>query len=89
MSRRSDTVGFKPPRPPNPGAFGTWRQRAACIGKDLRLFFPGTGGRESAALLKAGRALCAACPVRQECAEAGRTELGLWGGHMHGERHHD
>lgn len=53
-----------------------WRSDAACRGEDPALFFPGRGGSVDAAL-----AVCDRCPVRAECADAGRTEYsGVWGG---------
>ena len=55
-----------------------WRERAACRGADLGLFFPGRG--ESA---EPGRRVCARCPVREPCLEFalrhGITH-GIWGG---------
>ena len=55
-----------------------WRERAACRGADLGLFFPGRG--ESA---EPARQICASCPVRQPCLEFalghGITH-GIWGG---------
>lgn len=62
-----------------------WQDRAACRGQ-TELMFPRAnkyGGYGSAALLQIAqaKALCAACPVRDECAEAGRDEWhGIWGG---------
>jgi WhiB family transcriptional regulator, redox-sensing transcriptional regulator len=52
-----------------------WRGLAACAGQQ-DLFFDGR--REAAAL-----AVCAACPVRRECAAFAivtGTEFGIWGG---------
>lgn len=40
----------------------TWRDRAACLGLDTDMFFPHPSEDPSAAL-----AVCAACPVREEC----------------------
>ncbi|HLX89474.1 MAG TPA: WhiB family transcriptional regulator, partial [Acidimicrobiales bacterium] len=59
---------------------------AACRGEPVALFFPQPGlqpiGRSSA------RTLCAVCPVRRPCADAGRDEPeGLWGGTAPEERH--
>ena len=55
-----------------------WRERAACRGADLGLFFPGRG--ESA---EPARRICAACPVREACLDYalrhGITH-GIWGG---------
>ncbi|MGW7495402.1 WhiB family transcriptional regulator [Streptomyces luteogriseus] len=58
-----------------------WRQRAACIGIDPRAFFP--IGHHARAQVNAARRICAACPVRQQCAafaiETGERN-GIWGG---------
>ena len=55
-----------------------WRERAACRGADLGLFFPGRG--ESA---EPARRICARCPVREPCLDYalrhGITH-GIWGG---------
>ena len=55
-----------------------WRERAACRGADLGLFFPGRG--ESA---EPARRVCARCPVCEPCLEFalrhGITH-GIWGG---------
>lgn len=55
-----------------------WRQRALCPSVDPDIFFPEQS--ESAAEAKR---ICAACPVRPECAEyAIRNDerFGIWGG---------
>ena len=64
-----------------------WQDRAACKGEDPDLFFP-TRGRGKA---KAGKAICAVCPVRRECLEfavntPGWDDCGIWGGTSAGER---
>lgn len=58
-----------------------WQDDAACRGMDIRLFYPvehpghGWSDAQDAALV------CARCPVRAQCLEAGMTELwGIWGG---------
>ena len=55
-----------------------WRERAACRGADLGLFFPDRGGSAEPA-----RRICARCPVREPCLEFalrhGITH-GIWGG---------
>ena len=62
-----------------------WMTRAACRGCDPDLFFPERGeghGREA-------RAVCAGCPVRDECLDyaiALGERLGIWGGLGDGER---
>jgi len=58
------------------GPTPTWFRDAACRGMHPDLFFPGRG--EPTAQVKA---ICAGCPVRDDCAEYGRDEqYGIWGG---------
>lgn len=59
-----------------------WHSSAACRGHGNELFFPGRGeGSEPA------RAICASCPVRDECLAAGmNTHQGIWGGTSERER---
>lgn len=55
-----------------------WLLRAACRGTDPALFFPGPEDTPAPAL-----AICARCPVRQDCLEhaiATRERFGIWGG---------
>jgi hypothetical protein len=53
-----------------------WHRDAACRGKGPDPWFIAQGGDPEPA-----RQICAACPVRELCAEAGRGELhGLWAG---------
>jgi hypothetical protein len=67
-----------------------WRQQAKCKGMSLALFFSDKSGQ----LLRKGREICEACPVRQECLDdAIYTELhgsyqvhGLRGGYSRPER---
>jgi WhiB family transcriptional regulator, redox-sensing transcriptional regulator len=61
-----------------------WRERAACCGTDLNLFFPERG--ESA---DPARQVCVRCPVRQLCLEyalSNRITHGIWGGMTEWER---
>lgn len=63
---------------------GTWQQDAACRDADPDLFFTNDEEHHQAAL-----ALCAACPVRQQCLEhalATREPYGIWGGADEHER---
>lgn len=65
-----------PPTPAPPLA--GWRDRAACRGADLSVFFPGRG--ESA---EPARQVCAGCPVRHSCLEYALSHgitHGIWGG---------
>lgn len=69
-----------------------WHERAACRGYDPDLFYPAMGNRpglaaSTVAQIRAAKAVCAQCPVRQECADAGRYEpFGIWGGLTADER---
>ena len=59
-----------------------WHQEAACRGMNTAMFIPRHG--ESAA---AARAVCAGCPVRQECLEAGVADaelVGVWAARRRG-----
>ena len=61
-----------------------WRARAACRDSDVSVFFPSS--EEEAAVPKA---ICAGCPVREECLEwalATRQDEGVWGGLTEAER---
>ena len=55
-----------------------WQDSAACIGADTAIFFPESGDPVSPA-----KALCRACPVREQCLadalERGEVH-GVWGG---------
>jgi len=55
-----------------------WRIDAACRDLDVALFFPEPGGDSTPA-----KAVCARCPVRDECLDfalASRQDDGIWGG---------
>jgi len=56
-------------------------QLARCKGK-TELFFAPFGEREPARLVREAEALalCATCPVRQQCADAKGDNEGIWGG---------
>jgi WhiB family redox-sensing transcriptional regulator len=61
-----------------------WRQQAACNGLDTNMFFPASDSDAGAA-----KAVCATCPVRDQCLEwaiATRQEEGVWGGMTDTER---
>lgn len=53
-----------------------WQTDAACRGMDPALWYPERGADTDPA-----KEICAHCPVRADCAEAGRPErFGIWGG---------
>jgi WhiB family redox-sensing transcriptional regulator len=60
-----------------------WRMHSRCVGEDPEIFFKGGGTTAKA------KAICAACPVRQECLELGLEHderFGIWGGLTWAER---
>jgi WhiB family redox-sensing transcriptional regulator len=66
-----------------------WRHRAACRDEDPELFFPisdvGPGARQTAQ----AKAVCARCPVREEClryALDNGLDYGIFGGLTERER---
>lgn len=62
-----------------------WMSRATCAGMGTRPFFHGRGGDRG----DAAKAVCAGCPVREEClafALADPLILGIWGGTGAAER---
>lgn len=65
-----------------------WAEHGACRDRPEVDWFP--DGRAHAEMLRAQReaiAVCRACPVRAECAEAGIEErFGVWGGTTERER---
>ncbi len=73
----------RPPRHPAPATRAVplsagWRDRAACRGADLGVFFPGRGQSAEPA-----RQICARCPVRQPCLDYALSRgiaHGIWGG---------
>lgn len=68
-----------------------WRDRAACKGKPINLFYKDDNlTEEEYQPLKAqAKLICHTCPVRQECLDAGlrNAEYGIWGGLDKSERH--
>jgi WhiB family redox-sensing transcriptional regulator len=67
-----------------------WRSLAACQSADPDLFFPISPSGPSGAQVAQAKAICAGCPVRQEClAFALRTQqvYGVWGGLTEQERY--
>lgn len=66
-----------------------WRKKAACLDEDPELFFAiGTTGRALDQIEEA-KAVCAQCPVIQECLEWAldtNQDAGVWGGKSEEER---
>ncbi|MGE3292465.1 MAG: WhiB family transcriptional regulator [Geminicoccaceae bacterium] len=61
-----------------------WHVHAACRGQ-LGLFFTEGRGIEAAAARQRALALCAVCPVIEEChqyATEHRVRIGIWGGQL-------
>ena len=61
-----------------------WRAQAKCLGADFDLFFPERGKSTREA-----KAVCRACPVREECldfAMRNGERFGIWGGLSERER---
>ena len=68
---------------------GYWRSAAACRSADPELFFPISDSGKSLEQVAEAKAICAGCPVRNEClAFALRTGqvYGIWGGTTTHER---
>ncbi len=68
----------------NPRTDIRWREGAACRDLDTNTFFPETDEGAEFAL-----AVCATCPVREQCLEfalATRQDDGVWGGMTETER---
>ena len=66
-----------------------WTERAACRGVDTELFFPVSTQGPALAQIEQARAICARCPVLDDCLEfATRTgqRHGIWGGKTAEER---
>jgi WhiB family redox-sensing transcriptional regulator len=67
-------------------AYPNWQHAAACRGEDSSYFFaPGYFERRSEKLAReaVAKAICARCPVRDECLEFAlqvRDPHGVWGG---------
>jgi WhiB family transcriptional regulator, redox-sensing transcriptional regulator len=61
---------------PTAPALGEWRNYGLCVGEDPEIFFPSHGNPGAKA-----RAICTACPVRNECLSyaTAADEFGIWG----------
>lgn len=61
---------------------GNWRERAACKGQPVELFFPQKGGGGVKAVKKA-KVFCDVCPVAEPCLQYGvlvNDRQGIYGG---------
>lgn len=72
-------------------ALWEWQESAACRGVDSARFFSPAGERGAARRRREqiARAICAECPVREECARFALSigeEYGIWGGTTDQER---
>lgn len=68
-----------------------WQLHGACRGADADLFFHPEGERGPSRVARelAAKALCARCPVLQQCAAhalAAREPYGVWGGLSESDR---
>jgi WhiB family redox-sensing transcriptional regulator len=66
-----------------------WRAQAACRDVDPDLFFPLGSTGAALAHIAAAKAVCLACPVREDCLEfalATNQDSGIWGGTSEEER---
>jgi len=66
-----------------------WWARAACASADPELFFPISYSGPALRQVARAKAICARCPIRQECLryalDTGSIQ-GVWGGMTEGER---
>ena len=66
-----------------------WREHAACRDSDASLFFPAGSTGAAIEQIEAAKAVCATCPVRDDClrfALETNQEDGVWGGRDEIER---
>ncbi len=78
-------------QPDRPVASWGWQDSAACRGEALSLFFGPDGERQPEREIRErkAKAICAQCPVRQECldyAVSKPEKYGVWGGLNEDER---
>lgn len=65
----------------NSGPREDWRDSANCAGLDSRVFY--AAGKGSTAQVQQAKRICAACPVRPQCADHAIQNgefWGVWGG---------
>lgn len=64
----------------------SWMREGSCLGCDPDLFFPERGSMTD---LAAAKAICATCPVREQCLDyaiRNSEHTGVWGGRSDKER---
>lgn len=68
---------------------GNWRESAACRNENPELFFPIGDGVAAHEQIARAKAVCARCPVREQCLAFAVTtgqDFGVWGGLSSDER---
>jgi WhiB family redox-sensing transcriptional regulator len=66
-----------------------WVEHARCIGEDPELFFPVGSTRPALEQVRAAKAICSQCDVKDHCLEwslATFQDAGVWGGLDEDER---
>lgn len=71
--------GTRSPAPPASLRPAAWMEQARCAQVDPELWFPAKGQP-----VKTAKAVCARCPVRQECLEFALAGADSWMGLAHG-----
>jgi WhiB family redox-sensing transcriptional regulator len=67
-----------------------WRDRAACRGADIDLFFPEWAAGSASRDTEQAKLMCRDCPVRTLCLDWALSHgaaFGIWGGRTEAERH--
>lgn len=77
-------ISYKPVAKLPPAIERGWEERAACKGKDWKIFYPQVSRpHDELAQSHAAKKICAKCPVLRSCAETALTNRephGIWGG---------
>lgn len=63
-----------------------WQERAACVGKDVSLFFPNGNGIQAYRQAEQAITICRGCPVIAQCEQYRQetdTQFGVWAGVNH------
>jgi len=74
---------------PEAWAIDGWRTQSACTSLDPELFFPIGSTGDAVEQIVQAKAICSACPVRNDCltfAITSNQEYGVWGGTTEDER---